>query len=150
MASVRVHLIRLSEIDWSESLHSYGEIGNAVREVILALHRIELLEGGWLSKGFNLLRSMYSHTDTPKCNWSRYKSWSFSFEIWECSFEIFFFSCELYHLNSMFYPVWCAQWISYSYLIGKVNEQRLWRYNLIWHDNTCVTCNHTCNIVHCT
>lgn len=43
MASVRVHLIRLSEIDWSDSLLSYGEIGSAVREVISALHRIELL-----------------------------------------------------------------------------------------------------------
>lgn len=48
MASVRLHLIRLSEIDWSESLASYGEIGSAVREVISTLHRIELLgvEGG--------------------------------------------------------------------------------------------------------
>lgn len=43
MASVRVRLIRLSERDWSESLPSYGEIGSAVREVISALHRIELL-----------------------------------------------------------------------------------------------------------
>lgn len=43
MASVRVHLIRLSEIDWSESLLSYGEIGSAVREVILVPRRIELL-----------------------------------------------------------------------------------------------------------
>lgn len=51
MASVRVHLIRLSEIDWSESLPLYGEIGSAVREVISTLHRTELLGGGWLSKG---------------------------------------------------------------------------------------------------
>lgn len=43
MASVRVHLIRLSEIDWSEALPSYREIGSAVREVISALHRIEML-----------------------------------------------------------------------------------------------------------
>lgn len=43
MASVRIHLIRLSEIDWSESLLSYGEIGSAVREVILVLQRMELL-----------------------------------------------------------------------------------------------------------
>ena len=43
MASVRVHLIRLSEIDWSESLLSYGEIGSAVREVISARRRMELL-----------------------------------------------------------------------------------------------------------
>lgn len=43
MASVRVHLIRLSEIDWSESLLSYGEIGSAVREVISVQRRMELL-----------------------------------------------------------------------------------------------------------
>lgn len=51
MASVRVHLIRLSEIDWSESLSSYGEIGRAVREVISALHRIELLGGRLVKQG---------------------------------------------------------------------------------------------------
>lgn len=43
MASVRVHLIRLSEIDWSEALPSYTKIGSAVREVISARHRIEML-----------------------------------------------------------------------------------------------------------
>lgn len=43
MASVRVHLIRLSEIDWSESLLSYGEIGSAVREVISVRCKMELL-----------------------------------------------------------------------------------------------------------
>lgn len=43
MASVRVHLIRLSEIDWSESLLSYGEIGSALREVISVRRRMELL-----------------------------------------------------------------------------------------------------------
>lgn len=43
MTSVRVHLIRLSEIDWSESFLSYGEIGSAVGEVISVPRRMELL-----------------------------------------------------------------------------------------------------------
>lgn len=145
MASVRVHLIRLSEIDWSESLPSYGEIGSAVREVISALHRIELLGGGWLSKGFNLLWSMYSHTDMPKCNWSRYKSRSFSFEIWGCSFVVWiFFPCELYLLNSVFYPAcYRSQCMVQNANLFK-GRCFFFRYNLIWWDNKCVatTCNH--------
>lgn len=81
MASVRVHLIRLSEIDWSESLLSYGEIGSAVREAIFGAAQNRIAGGGWLSKGFNLLWSVYSHTDMPKCNWSPYKSRPFPLEI---------------------------------------------------------------------
>lgn len=114
-------------------------------------HCIELncWGGGWLSKGFNLLWSMYSHTDMPKCNWSRHKSWSFSFEIWGCSFAVWdFFRAKCIAQTVCFtLPVldqcaWCKTGKMWTYLIGNVNELSLWRYNLIWCDNKCVTCSY--------
>lgn len=85
--------------------------------------------GGWLSKGFNLLWSMYSHTDMPKCNWSRLKSWSFSFEIWGRSIAVW----DFFHANCIVLTVcftlpildqcaWCKMGKMWTYLIGNVNE----------------------------
>lgn len=104
MASVRVHLIRLSEIDWSESLPSYGEIDSAVREVISAQHRIKWLgevgkAWGLICSGVCILILICQNVIGVCTSTSRFH---LRFQGVHLRFAIFF---SPFCLNSMSYPV---------------------------------------------